>query len=292
MVVGTRLRAVVVPVPIAFAPAAATTKSKSCQSTLSRVWPGASRTGVPLTASSKRRSSRSGIQLFGPVPNVIAHQRANSPRSARAAVASAVGSFSAAPSAASVPSAAPANAAATARPSANIRRRTSQDPRRVGRDLQRKGGAQLGAHRLRHRRGERPSRLQPIECAVRGPRGFAGDERLDHVGVRRVRQHRAALRLPAVEARFGLHERDLHRRAGILAGQLSELPLAREHPERVLDRGRKAAPGVATARDRLDPRERVDGRHAVSFATQRTGNWLAAFRKCRMPRSSSSNSAR
>ena len=117
-----------------------------------------------------------------------------------------------------------------------------------------------------------PSRLQPIECAVRGTGGFAGGERLDHVGVRRIRQYRAALRLPAIEARFGLHERDLHRRAGIFAGQLSELPLAREHPERVLDRGRKTAPGVATTGDRFDSRERVDGGHAGPFATQRTGN--------------------
>jgi hypothetical protein len=107
---------------------------------------------------------------------------------------------------------------------------------------------------------------------VRGTGGFACDQRLDHIGLRRIRQDGAALRLPPVESRFGLHERDLHRRAGILAGQLSELPLAREHPERVLDRGCKAAPGVSTTGDRLHSGERVDRRHAVPFATQRTGN--------------------
>ena len=117
---------------------------------------------------------------------------------------------------------------------------------------------------------------------MRGPGCFACDERLDHVGIRRIRQHRAAFRLPSVEARFGLRERDLHRRAGILAGQLSELSLAREHPERVLNRGCKAAPGVAATGDRLDSGKRIDCRHPVPFATQRTGNWLAMFSRCRI----------
>ena len=148
------------------------------------------------------------------------------------------------------------NAAATASPSANVRRRAPSSRGASGVDRQRKRAAQLRNDRGGQRRGERPPGLHAIERAVRRPGRLTCDERLDHVGLRRVRQH--ARRPPASSRRSATSVCTNATCTGVPASaplELAELPLAREHPERILDRRGEAAPRVAAAADRLDAGE-------------------------------------
>ena len=192
--------------------------------------------------------------MLGPVPKVIAHQRANSARSARAAVASAVASFSAAPSVRVVPAGGAGERRGDGQAVGEQRRRARQKARRVGR----RAGAET-----RRAIAPRP----PPETPRRAP-ALPASDRACCAPARRLRRRRAPRpRRPAANTAtrrrsaglqpskrdLGLQERDLHRRAGVLAGEFSELPLAREHPERILYRGRKAPPRVAATADRLDP---------------------------------------
>ena len=111
---------------------------------------------------------------------------------------------------------------------------------RIGRRIE--GERIRGQERLAQRRARGAQRVQaglPAQARMRAPHRLGLDARFDRRALRVERLPwllRVGARAKRIDRRAAHGERDPQRRAGILALELVELPLARQHPQRIRER--------------------------------------------------------
>ena len=159
------------------------------------------------------------------------------------------------PNSASVPPAAPAAAAATASPSANRAAARASSRGESGVTGNGKAARSLTANGLvTTAASARPaSSRSSVLCAGPAASPAASASTTSVCGEYGSTAPLSGFQ-PSRRASF-CTKVDLHGRARVLAGQLAELPLAREHPERVLHRRGQPAPRIAATRNGFDPGE-------------------------------------
>ncbi len=246
--------------------AALSVRSRSATSTTSRVCAGADATALAAGAELEAPLQTLGDPGGRAGAEAWSRTRSRAPRApARSAATRWVVVPSTVASSASVPPA--LTAAATASPSGYAATARRQQPWGTGRSGQREGAAQVGQRGAGQRGGQPSTGVHPVAQAGDRPGRLPRDDRLQHLAVRVVGQHLlGAGRTPAVERVAADPQGGLHRAAGVLPGQLAELPLPGQPPQRVVHRRGEALPGVALAGDRLDAVERVDPAHGCPLA--------------------------